>query len=251
LDRAGAAGGTGIQRLSISDVRSALNLPDLPYAKWLSSECWLAGGILTRWLSGEMPERHPADGDFDFYFPSQKALRETASEMLKSGYVYRRDLTRRRTFGDLVRWKMGRSLEELPHQGAAEMPSIAARQMSNSKNLLGVEFSSPEGDCIQLVTFVTEAGAEPASPFELIADFDFSICQFAMDDRYLYAGPCAWGDLMRKQLRVERIGYPPVTMWRAYKYLKRGFRPYFKTALKIVLAGLLWRAGVNRSRFDQ
>lgn len=59
---------------------------------------------------------------------------------------------------------------------------------------------------------------------EVIASFDFTICQFAFDGERLTCGEYALWDLGRRRLVINRITYPVSTMRRLLKYTKQGFR---------------------------
>ena len=71
---------------------------------------------------------------------------------------------------------------------------------------------------VQLIRFSYYSTIE-----EVIDSFDFTICQFAFEGRYLYTGDYSLWDLGRKRLAINNIAYPLSTMRRVLKYSNQGF----------------------------
>ena len=221
-------------RVSVAEVRRTLNLPEMPYEEFLSNQCWLAGGIILRWLCGELNDQQGRPvGDFDFYFSSLEALKQTAEIMFASKYEFCTSLALPRSFWDVMfDRKRPKRAEEATVFHEDNGFSRISRKLSDNLTLVGVELCSPAGDTIQLATFLTKPVHKYLSPYDVIADFDLSICQFAMDDRYLYAGQSAWSDLLAKRFHVVLLRDPYVIPWRIQKYIRRGFLPYPATVIK-------------------
>jgi hypothetical protein len=221
----------GYSRFPVAEVCRALNLPEMPHARFLNEQSWMIGGAVLRWLSGESSGRRAGGGvgDFDFAFPSLEALRRTQQAMTDQGYVFSRhvafDPDRRLTRGQVVR-KVFTGVS--PDAGKVQLIKEGER------GSVAVELISPEGDLIQLITLYIKP-----SPVVVISECDFSICQFALDGPYLYAGPSALHDLLNYQLRLGYVRHPPTTLRRIIKYMRRGFRPDARTVLT-VSAGV-WR----------
>src|SRR5882724_6495353 len=76
-------------RLAVTEVCRALHLLPIPYSQFLGPDCWLAGGRVLRWLCSVGTEEDETKGDFDFFFPSLKALNATARAMLDQGFQLR------------------------------------------------------------------------------------------------------------------------------------------------------------------
>lgn len=74
---------------------------------------------------------------------------------------------------------------------------------------------------------------------DILNEFDFTICQFAVsycDLDTLYAGDMALFDLARRRLVVNKITYPVASLRRMIKYTKQGFYACsgtLKTFLKV------------------
>lgn len=101
--------------LAITDIRRALHLPPIPYCEFLGPDCWLAGGRVLRWLCSaeESGGENESNGDFDFFFPSLKALNVTARAMLAQGFQFKEYDGR---------WHHNRSM---PRKREQLMPSLA------------------------------------------------------------------------------------------------------------------------------
>lgn len=217
------------RRLLISDVREALGLQEPPYRKFLNSECWLAGGSILRWLSGELNTDGPSQSDFDFFFPSRDALTRSALSFLSAGYTFSRYSIKGTPWDKITKrlWPPVPAFERWDEgEGYRCFSEICSRS-----DLLVVELISPEGVLLQL------AGVQMYPTVdELIAKFDFSVCQFGIDDQYIYSSPDAWNDLMAKRLRLQRMGYPPLAFRRLLKFSLRGYQPDFRTISSVMRA---------------
>lgn len=223
------------RKLPIGDVQEALRLPKMPYSNFLSDQCWLAGGSVLRWLCGEMNEDSLKDWDFDFFFPSRKALIRTAKQLFASGYRFSR-YSIKGTAWQILTKRLWPTIPVYQNWGEGEGFQFFC-EIVERRNIVALDIFSPEGDLLQLSGVVYRP-----NPESLNANSDFTICQFAMDDRYLYAGEHAWDDLINNRLRVERIGYPLVTLARLNRFRKRGFRPDARTIYKVSRAALRrWR----------
>lgn len=218
--------------LAITDIRRALHLPPIPYCEFLGPDCWLAGGRVLRWLCSaeESGRENESNGDFDFFFPSLKALNVTARAMLAQGFRLRGYLFFSRTIRDYLRKTVRKAVNEDRGSGiwdeAGGLAPITA-EISERLRLSSLELRSPEGERIQLVAFF-----RPTPPATIL-QFDISICQFAVDDQHLSFGPWAWSDLLQNRFRVGDSRWPDDTFRRMFKYARRGFWPYPGTVLRV------------------
>lgn len=57
----------------------------------------------------------------------------------------------------------------------------------------------------------------------LFRDFDFTICQFALDHEWLYTTPEALTDLTARRLRMNNVDSWPNSLARMFKFEKQGF----------------------------
>jgi hypothetical protein len=182
-----------------------------------------------------MNEDSLKDWDYDFFFPSRKALIRTAQQLFASGYEFRR-YSIKGTAGQILTKRLWPTIPVYQNWGEGEGFQFFC-EIVNRTNIVALDILSPEGDLLQLGGLVYTP-----NPQSLNANSDFTICQFVMDDRYLYAGEHAWRDLIDNRLRVGRIGYPLVTLVRLKRFRKRGFRPDARTIYKVSRAVLRrWR----------
>ena len=228
-------------RLAVTDIRRALHLPPIPYCEFLGPNCWLAGGRVLRWLcsargGGRADE---TKGDFDFFFPSLKALNVTARAMMARGFQLRGYLAFSRNIREYLRKTVRKAVSEDRASGiwdeAGGLAPITS-ELSERLRLSSLELRSPEGDRIQLVAFF-----QP-TPLATILQSDISICQLAVDDQHLSFGPWAWSDLLHNRFRVGDSRWPDDTFRRMFKYARRGFWPYPRTVLRVSHAALAWLA---------
>jgi len=221
--------------LPIAEARRALNLPLVPYSEFLSRRCWLAGGCVLRWLCGEANNQGTSGGDFDFFFPSLEAVNATARALQARGNQFRGYLA----FPQTVREYLKEGVREDRGSGlwdeAGRLVPVS-RELVERLRLCALEFRSPLGDKIQLITSLRP------TPLDTIARFDLSICQFAVDADSLSFGSAAWSDLLRNRYRHTDMAWPDNTLRRMFKYARRGFWPYPGTALSVTSAGLAWFA---------
>lgn len=62
-----------------------------------------------------------------------------------------------------------------------------------------------------------------ATPEDTIREFDFTVSMFAVDGNKVYHGETSFIDLSKKQLMINKITFPESTLYRAFKYYKKGF----------------------------
>jgi len=62
-----------------------------------------------------------------------------------------------------------------------------------------------------------------ATPEDTIREFDFTVSMFAVDINKVYHGETSFIDLSKKQLMINKITFPESTLYRAFKYYKKGF----------------------------
>jgi tRNA nucleotidyltransferase/poly(A) polymerase len=74
------------------------------------------------------------------------------------------------------------------------------------------------------------------SPQASIEAFDFTVSMFAVDTEKVYHGETSFMDLAKRQLMINKITYPPSTLYRAFKYYKKGFSMCKGEMEKIVLS---------------
>lgn len=224
----------GGARFDIDGVRRLLDLPPLEHADLLQPDRWLAGGRLLRWLNGDDP-----GADYDLWFPTRRALRELASDLTARGCGVARASTAMATSWSFLRYRarvLVSRLRRRPHPWAPppfarwDDPDAVAwlDEVAYAPWLLLLELFTPDGDRLQLV-----GGVLRPTPEDLIATFDYTICQIAMDDRYLYVGPRTLVDLAERRLRLDCADDPPRNLRRLLKYLRRGYRPDVRTLVDL------------------
>lgn len=233
--------------VAIDDVVRLLELPPPPKRELLGPDRWLAGSTVTRWLCGGWEQKGPVD--YDFCFASLEALHRTAREWMEAGFTFRAywtfkticllcgragQLVRRDRVDDLSlplpRVRCGKCGEFGGVDAATLEPERLLRvtpELVAWSGMRCLELLSPEGEVFQLSTL----GIGP-TPNEVLAGSDFSITQFAIDDRTLYFAPYAWTDLLRRRLRLVRDHGVLGSYGRLWKYTRRGFRPYLGTVLR-------------------
>jgi hypothetical protein len=235
LDERCRARGPIVDRFDIEDVRRCLDLPTIKYSELAGPTGWLAGGALLRWILGD------AAGDFDFYFASRAALRETALQLSRRGCTVRR-ASRRDIVHDYTRHKLtviARQLRRLPHPAAPppfeNWNGAEARawieDVVQADWLLTLEFQTRDADLLQLI-----GGFIQPTPADTLSTFDYSICRLAMDDRSIYVGRRTLRDLADRRLRLERMGHPRLALRRLLKYMWRGFTPDRDTVIEVARA---------------
>jgi len=69
-----------------------------------------------------------------------------------------------------------------------------------------------------------------STAFDLVGSFDFTVCQFAFDGRYVTIGRDALADTKVKRLVVQKMEYPVATLNRMGKY--RWGKGYFMSELE-------------------
>ncbi|MDZ7842634.1 MAG: hypothetical protein U5R46_17685 [Gammaproteobacteria bacterium] len=226
-------------RLEISAVRSALELPPLPYHRILGAGRWLAGGSISRWLHNGGGEGQQA-GDYDFFFLSLDELNALARDLLREGATMSGYVPFCRNAKEYVyRHFINRRIEGITDSGMLDACGRLATISDDDVRRLRlayIEFLSPENDRLQLVSSCYR------SPVDIISRFDFSVAQFIADDRYIYFGPRAWQDLIDGRFRLARSNLPRAghSFCRMAAYLRRGFRPYLKTVFLVS-----WLAAAN------
>jgi hypothetical protein len=81
---------------------------------------------------------------------------------------------------------------------------------------------------------------------DLLSDFDYTICQFALDDGMIYYPLQALEDLNDRRLRAANISMPTAAFRRLIKYREQGFRADDETIRAILRA-----AAANPSSIDK
>jgi len=255
----------GKSRVPIAAVRRALDLPEPPCRELLAADRWLAGGAVMRWLSRGLGRAEDDPGDYDFSVPSVEALNRTVEELLAAGFTFR-------TFrsiklmcplcagpGRLVPRERDQPRDpkmtilpircpecgELDPEDTGSFPADRLLRLTpeliRDNVVRAVELLSPRGELIQLAA----RGIRP-TPGETVAAFDFSVSQFGLDDEYLYFGPYAWTDLLRRRLRL--VVRNNTSYYRVRKLLAMGFRPYADTAAWCLWIWAGWLLGRLRRR---
>jgi hypothetical protein len=239
-----------IEALPVEELRRALGLPELRHTRFLSHECWLAGGRLLRWL-GRKEDGPDDNGDYDFFFPSLQALERTAQRMRSEGYQFHRTLNQTRSFRGLVSGYIG---DQEPADSVfgptGQEFHLSGRRLWGGALQYGLQFFSPEGDVIQLVHSPDGFRQEARTLRVLLEGFDFTICQLGMDHQHIYAGTHAWADLLLRRLRRGDFPCqsPAYSTWRFHKYIRRGFRPYVGTVLNVYRGYVRYMAWRTRQR---
>ena len=222
----------------VSEIRRALDLPEIPYSEFFGPGCWLAGGQVLRWLCSSGEEEFKAEGDFDFYFRSLDDLNQTARDMVDQGFRFNGYRSFSKNFVEYLRYPaMNRVNEDRREEVVTRDGDLVALtpEVCERLRLVFVELISPREDSIQLVTIFG------GDPIETIKEFDFSIVQFALDQESLYFGPWTWTDLFENRFRLSPgRGWPDATFYRIFKYIRRGFRPYLKTVIAVAFSAFIW-----------
>jgi hypothetical protein len=254
LPRRGKGGQEGA-KIAIAEVRQALQLTAPPGEGFRAPDCWLAGSQVPRWLYGGLGEES-TPSDFDYYGASWEALDRSARSMLAVGFRFRQF----RSWGPPICHVCGRSARrEAPERhdprrlypircagcgvtagpGAEEGASARLVRLNaelfSGTGITALELESPTGEIVQLATLRVFSGAA-----ELLAGVDFSLFQFALDDRDLHFTPLAWTDLLAVRLRGVNLDFPPAQLRRMLKYWRRGIRPYTGTVVSVLAEYLLW-----------
>ena len=220
-------------RVAVAAVCRGLNLPPIPYSRFLGADCWLAGGSVLRWLCGEESEVPATKGDFDFFFPSVEALNATARAMLAEGFQLRGYRAFARTIREYLR---GALIEGTGSEICDESGNLAplTPELVKRLRLSYLELCSPQGDRVQLVAFF-----QP-TPLATIRRFDLSVCQLIVDAEHLRFGPWTRSDLMCNRDHVVEIRWPVATFQRVFRYARRGFRPNPTTVFKVSCSLLVY-----------
>ncbi len=244
-------------RVPIAAARRAFDLPEPAYGELLAPDRWLAGGAVLRWLAGGFG--HGAirsGGDYDFFVPSIEALNRTLDELLARDFAFRcfrslrimcplcgrpAEVSRRGRTPDsraAVDPILCCECGELDVDAAGGFPAERLFRLTPERidehRVLAVELLSPAGDLIHL-----SAQRFYTTPWNVIAEFDFSVVQFGLDDEYLYSGPYAWPDLLRRRLRRDPRGRTSYSRFRKYRAM--GFRPYPDTTAWFLWNAVKWR----------
>jgi hypothetical protein len=184
------------------------------------------------WLYGGLADE-TTPSDFDFYAGSWEALERSARSMLAAGYRFRQF----RGWGPPICHVCGRpARREAPERhdprrlypircaecgltagpGAPEEASTRLVRLCaglfSSTGITALELLSPRGEIVQLATLQIFSGVA-----ELLAGADFSLFQFALDDRDLHFTPGGWVDLLAGRLRSTNLDFPPVQLRRMIK----------------------------------
>lgn len=231
-------------RVAVSEVRHVLDLPAMNHHEFLGPSCWLAGGSVLRWICGEHSDGGVTKGDFDFYFPSLDALNATAQAMVERGFRVRGYGSRPRNIREFLTRPVRNERDSGIWNDSGDLAPITA-ELRERLELGTLELISPEGEAIQLVAL-----AFGATPLETIMRFDFSICQLALDDRYLSFGPSTLNDIIDNRFRAENVPWPLTTCRRMFRYIRRGFWPRFGSAVRILAlaCGRAARHGIHGLR---
>lgn len=123
--------------------------------------------------------------DIDFFFTSEDAFNKTL-EMFKS-----------------------------PPEGAWAYEGYVVNEAKNTRYVLLTHATRP---AVQLLRMVWYQSAE-----HVIDSFDFTISQFAFDNKNFYFNGAAMLDLARKRLVLHRIQFPASTLRRLIKYSHKGY----------------------------
>lgn len=216
---------TNSHRLAISDLHHELKLSPVPFAQFLGPDCWLMGGSVLKWLHG-LP-MDPMQGDYDFFFPSLHALNTTVKAMMKNGARVRGYRAFAQNIREYLRAEINSDKNSEIWKSAGNLVELTPALVTRLR-LVYLELSSPEGYTLQLV-----ASCNHPSAVNLVVHSDFSICQLALDDKYLYFGSFTWSDLFKRRIRCENNDWPESSFRRMFRYSRRGYWPYLSTALSL------------------
>jgi len=213
----------------ISDIVDLSSLTE--ECSFVGDKCWLAGGTLVRLLSNHGRAVDSRSYDRDFFFPSRQAMITVFEEMILSGYLITHFNFRKRK---IIRRTTITSKElDLPSDLPNKVISHSKVQdILQREDLVTLELLSPKAIRCQLIV-----GYTGCDPVEIINQFDFTLCQLAIDREYLYSGDNTWNSLITRQLQTTGTGKGVSIMFsrRVYKYMKIGYKPTsrtIKTAIK-------------------
>ncbi len=229
---------TDLYCLDLAEVSQTLGLHPLPYREFLGPDCWLAGGQVLRWLCSAGSGVYKPQGDFDFYFRSLEDLNNTARAMLDQGFKLRGYRSFSKSLLEFLRYPAKNRVNEDWSSAIRDETGDLIRltpELCRRLRLIFLELVSDQGHTIQLVTIFD------LTPIETIRRFDFSVTQFAVNERKLFFCPWAWRDLLKNRFRVtEGLMWPDATFYRVIKYIRRGFHPYPKDILSVSVSAATW-----------
>jgi hypothetical protein len=230
--------------LYLVDVCKALELPPVPYHRYLSQDCWTGGGAVLRWLCSSPTGKNWRRGDVDLFFPSLEALKRTLYRLLSDGHCL---------YGVQTLRGFAKELPLPDGSGVWRVPSASDQVSSFSwltpelvrrTGLKSFQLRSPEAMPVDIIALLMKP-----TPQEVASSFDLTICGFVADDQRLYSSPMSWSDLLENRIRFQRmsavrldarLGAPRETrglnldaIVRLCKYAARGFRPGFRTLLDL------------------
>lgn len=71
---------------------------------------------------------------------------------------------------------------------------------------------------------------------EAINRFDFTVAMFACDSEGVYHGDTSFIDLAKKQLMINKLEFPERSVYRAFKYIAKGYRICHAESAKLINA---------------
>jgi len=216
---------TEYDRLAISELERVLQLPPMPYRRFLGSDSWLMGGSVLKWLSGLPLDTLP--GDFDFFFSSLDALNRTAKALIQDGATVRGYRAFAQNIREYLRMEINSDRNSEIWDAAGNLVDLN-QDLVTRLRLVYLELLSPNAHILQLV-----ASCEHPNATNAVKSSDFTICQLVLDGEYLHFGSYTWNDIFRKRIRCENNRWPESSFRRLFRYGRRGFRPYASTALSL------------------
>lgn len=226
--------------LYLVDVRKALELPPVPYHRYLSQDCWIGAGGVLRWLCSSPTGKNWRPGDVDLYFPSLEALKRMLCRLLSDGHRMHGVQTLRGFVKELPLLEGSGVGRVLSASDQVSSFSWLTPELVRCTGLTCFQLRSPDAIRVDIIALLMKA-----TPQEVAYSADLTICGFVADEQRLFSAPLSWGDLVENRIRFQhmravrldsRVGAPRETrglnldaILRLCKYAARGFRPPVRT----------------------
>ena len=163
---------------------------------------WLAGGSVLKFAEG----RYIGKRDLDVFFSSSEqfaAVKKQLDDVAKSEELKKLEEDVNATFSC--------------QYGVLHQRSFAKRNIYESAAAYTYSLNIHEIQIIRRRYY--------CNFHQLLGDFDFTVCMFATDGRYIAYHPQALQDMKTKTLRLHRVHKDSVLVKRFYKYIANGYTP--------------------------
>ena len=231
--------------VAIAELRRLLDLPEPRFAEFLTTDRWLCGGEVLRWI-GHGRLRPDDKGDFDYFLPSLEVINRSVRDLVAAGCRFRCIRARRslcflcgqsaerhvfdRTLEGVLAFPVNRcpSCGEVAQDDprlTEDPPLELTPQLLHDRGVRAVELLGPGGEQIHLAAYPLEPSLAAT-----VARGDFSVAQFGLDPENLHFGPHAWTDLLLGRCRLlDPTVSPRDCFFRLRSYRNKGLQPYLGT----------------------